>query len=183
MTPEQFMSLVEKKRAEIENLQKRIMPVKGGAIAKAHFQDNFRKGGFVNNGLQPWVPAKRINEAKKKASSRYKTLLSGRNHLYSAITYTPGLGEVVLINNTPYAAIHNEGGTINIPQRQHEMYFTRKGRITFKHAKLARYGQKVTIRQTFIEMPKRQFMGESRELNDKIEKKMDAEVRFILKQQ
>lgn len=175
------MSLIEKKRAELERLQRQVMPVKGGAMAKAHFQDNFRKGGFVNNGLHKWDKAKRQRAGAKGARANYRTLLSSRSHLYSSIEYKPGNGEVTIFNNVPYAAIHNEGGTINLPGRQQVMHFTNKGRLTTKNAKKARYAQKATIGPHSVTMPKRQFIGQSAELTEKIDKKFESEIRQILK--
>lgn len=40
---------------------RRKMPVMVGRMAKDHFQDNFRQGGFVNGGLHPWPKAKRLS--------------------------------------------------------------------------------------------------------------------------
>lgn len=181
MIPKQFLALIEKKRAELEQLQRQVMPVKGGAMAKAHFQDNFRKGGFVDRGLQKWAPAKRQKDGKKGAKANYRTLLSSRNHLFSSIEYRPGNGEVTIYNNVPYAAIHNEGGTINLPGRQQVLHFTGKGRFTSKNAKKAKYAQKANVGAHTVNMPKRQFIGESHELTEKIDKKFESEIRQILK--
>lgn len=182
MTPDQFLQLIEKKRQQLEAVQRQIMPVKGGAIAKSHFQNNIIKGGFVDNGLHKWTPAKRLSKKSNRAANRYPTLLSSRRMLFGSINYTPGNGMVTIYNRQPYAAIHNEGGTITIPQRQQIMHFTRKGKLTFKHARLARYAQRVTISQSTIKMPKRQFIGESRELTEKINKKFESEIRQVLNQ-
>ena len=109
MTIEQFLNTIKANQKGIENLMNRVLPIKIGAAAKAHFQENFVKGGFVNKGLQKWKPAKRLSSGGEKASDNYKTLLSSRNHLFSSIKYIPGNGQVKIINDVPYAAIHNEG--------------------------------------------------------------------------
>jgi len=140
MSPDEFAKLIEQKASEIRELHDRTLPIKGGAMAKAHFQDNFRKGGFVNDGLQRWKP--------KKKPNGYKELLSGKNHLFSSIQSVPAEGEVRIVNTLPYAAVHNEG--------------LQAGR-----------GKGFT-------MPKRQFIGESKELNEKIEKLIDTELSKIL---
>ena len=59
MTPEEFLKLVESRADDIAKLVNRTLPIKVGNEAKAHFQDNFRKEGFVNGGLHKWQPAKR----------------------------------------------------------------------------------------------------------------------------
>lgn len=147
MTPEQFAQLLKRHSAEIHKLMHRTLPVKIGRMAKDHFQENFRKGGFVNNGLKKWKPAKRIGK-EKGAKGSYKTLLSSRNHLYDSIQYTPGDAKVTIHNDVIYARVHNEG--------------LKAGR-----------GKGFT-------MPKRQFIGESKELNDAIKDKITDELKNIL---
>ena len=65
MTPEEFAKLIQEKASEIAHLQNRVLPVKAGAAAKAHFQDNFRKSGFVNGGLQSWQPKKNRTDIRR----------------------------------------------------------------------------------------------------------------------
>lgn len=188
MDVNQFLNLLQQKASEINNMMMRTMPIKAGAIAKAHFQENFRKGGFVNNGLQSWKPAKRLSAKRKSARNNYKTLLSSRNHLFSSIRYESGVGEVKIINDVPYAKIHNEGGTVTIPARTAVLAFRRiksgkdKGRTRFtKNTAKAHFAQKATIGGHTIMMPKRQFIGESKELNDKVTAKITEELTKILK--
>lgn len=148
MTPEQFVNHVNKYRKEIEQCFKHTLPIKVGAIAQAHFRDNFVQGGFINGGLQKWEPAKRLSKGGSKVANKYKTLTSGRNNLFNEIKYAPGVAEVYIRNKAPYAAVHNEG--------------LRAGRGA-----------------GFI-MPKRQFIGESKELNVKVENKIEEELRNII---
>ncbi|MDR0815078.1 MAG: phage virion morphogenesis protein [Bacteroidales bacterium] len=158
MTPNQFSQTLKQHATAINQLMSRTLPVKAGAIAKAHFQENFRLGGFVDNGFHKWTPAKRLNpkpiknkKSKTKtppAANRYGTLLSGRNHLFDSINYRPEQGSVTIYNDVEYAAVHNEG--------------LRAGRG-----------------KGFI-MPKRRFMGESKELSQKITNLIDTELRNIL---
>lgn len=81
------------------------------------------------------------------AANRYKTLLSSRNHLYNSTRYIPSYGMVRIVNEVPYAAVHNEG--------------LKAGR------------------GKGFQMPRRQFIGESRELNGKVEKLIEDELRKI----
>lgn len=148
MTPEQFLKLTNEQKRKLTRLIHRELPIKIGGMAKDHFQDNFRKGGFVNGGLKKWKPAKRTGQGKK-ADGRYGTLLSSRNHLYNSIDYVPGDAKVTIQNKVPYAAVHNEG--------------LKAGR-----------GKGFT-------MPKRQFIGESKELTDKIKNKIETEIDKIIR--
>jgi phage gpG-like protein len=162
MTPEQFAKLIEHKAADIAQAMNRTLPIKAGSTAVSHFKDNFRQGGFVNGGLQRWKPSKRLSatssgrhrkgKAKRgrtPAANRYKTLLSSRNHLYNSTRYIPSPGEVRIINEVPYAIVHNEG--------------RRAGR------------------GKGFQMPRRQFIGESRELNQKVAQLIEDELQNILK--
>ena len=86
MTPEQFEQKLRQNREALKQAIRRTIPVKMGNAAERHFKDNFRKGGFVDGSLHRWKPSKRIGKAKGAAGS-YKTLLSGRNHLYNSVRH------------------------------------------------------------------------------------------------
>ena len=57
MDIKEYSKLIKAKRKELDDLMKRKMPVIAGRMAKDHFQDNFRREGFVNGGLHPWPKA------------------------------------------------------------------------------------------------------------------------------
>ncbi len=143
MTPEQFAKMIKQNAAEIRMLTDRILPIRVGAIAKKHFRENFEKGGFVDNGLQEWKPAKRLSS--KYGDKKNKTLMSSRKHLYSNTLDIPRRGGVKIENRTPYAAAHNEGTTT------------------------AGKNRNVTI-------PRRQFIGDSAELTEKIKEAIKKEM-------
>ena len=174
MTLREFRSLLDKHSNEIYKLTHKDMPRIVGNMAVSHFKSNFRQGGFVNGGLHPWKPAKRRLSGGKGAGNNYKTLLSGRNHLYSSINYIPGDARVTVYNDVEYAAIHNEGGTINMPPRKQVIHFNEKGK--FSKLALASYAQKVNRKPYIISMPKRQFIGDSKELTEKIQNKIEEKL-------
>ena len=198
---------IQRMKKEIEQLISRKLPVVAGKYAKQHFQDNFRQGGFVNGGLHPWPPAKRLSSGESGADSQYKTLMSSRNHLFSSINYTPGIAKVTIFN-VVYAAIHNEGGTVH-PKITPKMrrfawakYYELKGRQ--KGAQKPRKGTQnrtsqsagnqpdsreaekwkrlaLTKKETLtINIPQRQFMGQSAELDAKISAYVEKEVLRII---
>lgn len=199
---------IQRMKKEIEQLISRKLPVVAGKYAKQHFQDNFRQGGFVNGGLHPWPPAKRLSSGESGADSQYKTLMSSRNHLFSSINYTPGIAKVTIFNDVVYAAIHNEGGTVHpkiTPKKRRfawAKYYELKGKQ--KGAQKPRKGQKngtsqsagnhpdsgeaekwkrlaLTKKETLtINIPQRQFMGQSAELDAKISAYVEKEVLRII---
>ncbi len=146
-------------------------------LAEDHFKENFRQGGFVNGGLHKWKDVKRRDPASgwygfsykgekrthysftrdsatgktRKSKSQKKlnfsptatqrtVLTSRRNYLMNS-TKGRVRGETVVISNSaPHAKIHNEGGIFKV------------------------FGKRSA------RMPKRQFIGESKELNSIITK-------------
>lgn len=110
----QFSQRVAAKQRQIAQLLQRRLPVVVGRLAKNHYQDNFRQGGFVNGGLHPWPKAKRLSSGRTDAAGNYGTLLSGDKHLFNAIKYIPSDYRVKVSNELVYAPIHNWGGTVSV---------------------------------------------------------------------
>ena len=113
MDIKEYSKLIKAKRKELDGLMKRKMPVIAGRMAKDHFQDNFRREGFVNGGLHPWPKAKRLSSGRTDAAGNYGTLLSGRNHLFSSVKYMPGEYRVRVANELVYAPVNNWGGEVH----------------------------------------------------------------------
>lgn len=194
MTQREFIFEIQKNRREFADLFRRKLPVVVGRMAKDHYQDNFRKGGFVNGGLKKWTPAKRLTSGRKGAAARYGTLLSSRNHLFSAVQYIPGDSRVTISNPVPYAAAHQFGDTIHVPITPKmrsfawaRYYDVGGGKKSGKSADNGPNGAEMWRRLALtkktaltIKLPARPFIGESEELTRKIEDKIDTEVRKIL---
>ena len=207
MNSKQFQQILQKKQKEIQVAIDRTLPIKIGRIAKNHIQENFRKGGFQNNGLKPWK--------RKKHNDKYSPLMSSRQHLYGSIQYKPNKAQVTVGTNLPYADIHNEGGEIIVTARMKRFFrakayeaagtFGRKktnGTTTPKKQKTISDRQfyawmhtaTLTPEAEFwcalsmkpvgatIKIPKRQFIGESKELNTQIADLIEKEINNILKQ-
>ena len=106
--------LIKSKRKQLETLMQRKMPVMVGRIAKDHFQENFRQGGFVNEGFHPWPKAKRLLSGRTDAASNNGTLLSGNKTLFKSVAYVPSDYRVRIFNDVIYAPIHNWGGFVDV---------------------------------------------------------------------
>lgn len=197
--------LVEQIRKELDAMMRRRMPVIAGRLAKDHFQDNFRRSGFVNGGLHPWPKARRLTSGGTDAASQYGTLLSGRNHLYNSIQYVPSDYRVRVYNEVAYASIHNWGGTVSVTvtDRMRRFAWAKFYEASGKSRKAATGGKKGRKRATGkqaaspqasfwkhlaltrkkkldIRIPQRQFLGESEELTAKINERLEKEIRNIL---
>ena len=196
---EKFM---ERERKALEKLMRREMPVIAGRMAQEHFQNNFRLGGFVNGGLHSWPKAKRLSSGRTDAAGNYGTLLSGRNHLFKSIKYIPSDYRVKILNDVIYAPIHNWGGTITVTVTDRMRRFawakyretsgeTKKntgkksrGKATSKRppnpqAQMWKGLALTKKKKLNIHIPQRQFLGESEELNEEIEKKMAEKITNI----
>ena len=71
MDAKDYIKLIEAHKKELNELMRRKLPVIVGRMAKDHFQDNFRKGGFVNDGLQKWPLSKRQRSGIGSAAAQY----------------------------------------------------------------------------------------------------------------
>lgn len=169
------------KFAQLRDLLRRKLPIIVGRMAKDHFQENFRQSAFVNGGAHPWPPVKRQGSG---ASPQYGPLLSGRNHLFSSIQYTPGPYQVRISNPLPYAAIHNQGGTTHptVTPKLRKYAWARHYSAPKDSQEAKMWKSLALTKKTKLEVriPRRQFIGPSRELNDAISKRIDAEVAKVL---
>lgn len=57
-TPDIHTLIIERLRKAVRLIETDL-PRMVGKVARDHYQDNFRKGGFVNGGLHPWKDVKR----------------------------------------------------------------------------------------------------------------------------
>ena len=130
-----------------------------GAIAVKHFKGNFRRQGF--DGTK-WAARKK--EARK--SSGRAILIRSARLRNSIRVVRADLRGIVIGTDVPYARIHNEGGTINQPSRSEIFKRNRyvKGRKKGMFARGVSAGRGFTYKQRVIRIPKRQFIGESKEL-------------------
>lgn len=192
MTPEQFAALVRAKEKEIRDAIHRRLPVKIGRMATDHFQDNFRQGGFVDGGLHPWPKTRRQQAGGKSANSQYGPLMSARKNLYGSIRYVPGDAQVVVGTSVPYAAVHNQGATITshptvTPKMRKfawRKFFAAGGGSTAANPETDKWKalaltkkEKLTVTSR---IPKRQFIGPSQELSQKVSQAIEKEITNIL---
>lgn len=197
-----FSTLLKAKQKELDALMRRKLPVKVGRMAKDHYQENFRKGGFMNGGLKRWPQTKRQQSGGSSAAANYGPLLSRRNHLFSSVKYTPADYRVKVANDVEYAPLHNWGGethpTVTPRMRKFAwaMYYKAAG-IRKKAAKGKRKGKArakelppeasvwkglaLTRKSRLkIKIPKRQFLGKSRELDKRINETIENEIRNVI---
>lgn len=192
MTIQQFEALVKAKQREIRDAIHRRLPVKIGRMATDHFQDNFRRGGYVDGGLHPWPVTRRQQSGGKAANSQYGPLMSARKNLYGSIRYVPGDAQVVVGTSVPYAAVHNQGATITTHPRvtpkmrkfAWRQFFAAGGKNALADSGAGFWkGLALTKKDKLTvtaKIPQRKFLGQSQELSEKVSQTVENEIKNIL---
>lgn len=165
---------------EVKRFLKNDLPRIAGKMGEDEFRENFVRQGFRNNGVTPWPEVKRrkadspwygfqykgerrtslrikkdrktgkyVRSKKQRklnfslAATRRNILVGPGSNLMNSIKVREATpARVIIGSDLPYSEVHNEGGTIKV------------------------FGKKT------VKVPKRQFMGESRELMDELDKKL-----------
>lgn len=136
-----------------------------GSIAVTHFKGNFRRQSFDGVGWK-----KRVNN---KGRNPGRPIMFKSGTLRDSIRIVrSSTAEIEVGTDVIYAKIHNEGGTINQAPRSET--FTRnrhlKGKKKGLFKKGVEYGkQGFTYKARKINIPKRQFIGESVQLNKEVD--------------
>lgn len=180
----------QKARKALENAV-----VEVGNTAKNFFVENFRKQGFDDKTVEKWKKREkkeRKGRGSKKSASELGTVRSvkaGRailvqtGDLRRSIIRVPNRSalNVKIQTDLPYAKIHNEGGIINKAGFTGVMYYrevstnlaTRRTQKRFasttgRKATRATHAMEINVGAHTINMPKRQFIGDSYNLNEKV---------------
>lgn len=155
-----------------------------GNTAKVFFVESFRKQGFDDKNVQKWKPRKRTTyktKSGKVVDDTTRAILVKTGDLRRSIIRNPANRAALSIKistDLPYAKVHNDGETINVSGRKGSGTITRsiRGSAVFKDGKFTRgrakkvtfQGKEYTTGAYSIKMPKRQFMGDSYNLNEKV---------------
>lgn len=145
-----------------------------GTVAMNYFKDSFRRQGWRNTNLVPW--AKRKAKGKRD-KGRAILVQSGRlRNSIRIITATFKRTEVG--TNVPYADAHNSGYKGVVAVRSYnrgiyssvkETYTTRKGKTRNRTMSRKESESQVKAHNRKMNMPQRQFMGDSEIMFRKID--------------
>ncbi len=146
---------------QLQQLGGRAKPLLQQIANMGESQTRERFSDQVGPDGQKWAPSQR---AEKKGG---KTLTRD-GHLGDSITSDADDQQAHWGTNRVYAAIHQLGGTIDIPARSQNAYFkqdTRSGEVgnRFVRKEKSNFAQRVTIGAYQIEMPARPYLGISEE--------------------
>lgn len=159
-------SIAQQKR-EISLFLRNDAPRIVGVEAKKHIASNFKQQGFVDLPFKKWI------ERKHKEKTR-RAILTRTGRLKNSFDYRTFVGKVrVFSADVPYAEAHNDGVEIKGTQR------VRKHRRTNR-----RTGEKYEVKEFTREMdhkiPQRKFIGNSKVLDYKINKKLYSRIFKIM---
>lgn len=104
MSPDEFSRLINRKAKEVKAYVTTRFPAQAGDTALRFINGNFRAQGWQGSTFKPWKPNKRGGR-----------ILVHKGHLRAASFYYSAPGMIIIRNTLKYAAIHNDGGNIQIP--------------------------------------------------------------------
>ena len=127
------------------------------------FLGGFEKGGFTDVNFIPWV---------KRQDLESRAILTKSNALKEGleiVSETPQRIEIAVNESIPYAEIHNSGGTITvkITDKMRKFFWSmwyETDEIKYKYMALSKNDTMT------INIPERQFIGNSYTLNSQIDK-------------
>ena len=160
------------------------LPHQMGVLAIEFTMQRFRNQDWVDYSTHPWKRRK----SKKNDNGRALLMLKGvlRNSIH-IVSESPQ--QTVIGTDVPYAKVHNEGSNEEVLVRHHlrevkkpgVVSLTKSGKPSKKKPKpiIERVEVKAHLRK--MNMPKRQFMGESPVLNNQIQRNIAATILKALK--
>lgn len=156
------------------NSRKQIIAKKVGADALSYFLKSFSSESW--DGVA-WQKRKKNKDADRNLLVKSGQLRRSVNNSLKKVTFE----RIEFRVPQPYAEVHNYGGSINKSERQAVIHFKRKrsGGIRFSKPSKSKFAQKVKIGAHSIMMPKRQFMGNSPILMNRIRATVIKELQAI----
>ncbi len=172
------------------DFKQNVFPRQVGRLALATFDENFANGGFTDKIFIRWKPRKGDTENRGRQlgdggrqSGRAILIKSGRLRRSLRIA-SASAGQVRLVagnQDVPYAGIHNEGGTITgtASVSAHSRRLFESDEVSKPGAKKAKYVKihtgtvqvKAHTRKMNTHIPRRQFMGNSQKLMERVDRK------------
>lgn len=148
----------------IENELKTVL----GVTAVNFFRSNFMVEGFQDGAIKKWKP---LNPEYAKEKGPGKKILTDTGDLKRSIRWEATADGVLIIADEPYAEIHNEGGkivaTVSVSAHNRK---TKWGIVKVK----------AHTRDMNTTIPQRQYMGNSVDLEKKLEDAVSNKIHQIL---
>lgn len=157
-----FNQILKDLQAAVKKLPNQI-----GITAVAFTKENFDKQGFQgDSGIDAWKPR------NKYAPRNSRKILTDKGNLKRSIRKeVVGNSIKILVGGAAekYADIHNTGGKIiQTPTSKQRMYFSYRSEAASSTQEKNYWAALSRARQLVINMPKRQFIGSSKQLDKRI---------------
>lgn len=156
------------------------------------FRESFVREGFLDRSLSPW--------AKRQSPLGGKRILFGTGNLMRSIRpRSVSSSNVIVESDTPYSALHNEGGTITVTEQMKKYWWAQYYKLSGKIRKTSRgrisqskanrtAGRKAEFCKAMalmpvgskIKIPSRQFMGHSETLMTNLDKWVATQINQFL---
>lgn len=164
-----------------------------GTEAKNHFVKSFRNQGFEDETIKRWQSRKGeisggIARVRKKDKGSRAILVKSGDLRRSIRVISKNYDSVTLGSDLPYAQIHNDGGVVY--RRAHKRTATITSHVRGsggfvngvwkqgRKQKIQLAGARHNVSSSAFKMPKRQFIGHSRKLIDKLKQNLKERVRI-----
>ncbi|GHV13678.1 hypothetical protein FACS1894169_01200 [Bacteroidia bacterium] len=159
-----------------DNINKVVaaLPARIAVVAVNFSKERFVKKNWVDVTSERWKASRKKKSSTLVASGRLRRSIR-------KVSVTPS--RIIIGTDVPYARIHNEGGKISGTEtvrshtrRQHRRKgYTRKGKRV-KATTVKSYRVKSFSRKYNRKFAKRQFIGQSQELNRRIDRLIKSEL-------
>lgn len=184
MTPEEFAKHLKAHAKEIERAVASRWPRMMRAEAVEHFREGFRRGGFIDKGLDKWDVTRRQSVPFNGAPGKYTPLNSRTGSLMHSIDGRLEPGGVTIFSDEPHAKIHNEGGRIPVTKRMRRffwaMHYESKQKYGAKNPEAQFWARMALKRGDTIRIPQRRFLGRSASLMKKLTDMLQRDLKRIL---
>ncbi|WP_172826807.1 phage virion morphogenesis protein [Flammeovirga sp. SJP92] len=166
----------------MEELSKlhRQFPTIAGTEGKAFFKERFRAQNWIDTHTEPWKPRK---DPKGKHKGKAILVQSGALKRSIKVLHKDRSHVIIGSANIPYAQVHNEGFRGKVKQtvkahtrRKHQRALRNGKTVSFLPQKVKQYSRTLNMN-----IPKRQFIGDSAYLGKRLERKLNARILKIIK--
>lgn len=175
---------IQRQLEDLKKLYLHKLPIRVGVVVRDSVRENFRQGNFYNG--ERWQTPLRTSLGFRGATGQYGPLLSGTNHLMMNTDYQPLPGRVIIRNNEVYAATHNDGADIGVTERMKRFFWAKhmedKTRLG-ENSPEAEFWKRMALKKpgSRIHIPRRHFLGPSKEVDAIVQKTIDNELQEFIK--
>ena len=155
----EHLAELKKQKELFESFYNNELPTIVGVEAVNFFTESFENEGFTDEVLEPWQEVKRRQDPKRpdRAAASRKILTGDTADLGRSIEYTPEAGQVKITSDTVNAGSDKD------------------------YAAAHNEGTTTAGRNRNVTIPKRQFIGKSKKLDEIIDEKVVKRIKRILK--